>query len=38
MTTSGWADPGQPGILLVLDIGATKTIVAAVDGSPSEGG
>jgi glucokinase len=37
MTTLGRGAEGQPGILLALDVGGTKTIVAAVDGIPSEG-
>lgn len=37
MTMSGRDGPGQSEILLALDIGATKTIVAAVDGGPAEG-
>ena len=37
MTTSGRGVRGQPGVLLALDVGGTKTIVAAVDGIPAEG-
>jgi glucokinase len=37
MTTPGRDAQDQPGILLVLDVGGTKTIVAAVGGLPSGG-
>jgi len=37
MTASPRDGPGQTEILLALDVGATKTIVAAVDGLPSDG-
>jgi len=37
MTTPGRDAQGQLGVLLALDVGGTKTIVAAVAGLPSEG-